>query len=55
LLSHLGIPAEVGVMVALLNRVTTIAVGSAMGIWGGFALGLNPLRREWMKRVKGGA
>lgn len=54
LLSQLGVPAEVGVMVALLNRLATIAVGSALGIWGGLALGLNPLRREWVRRTRDG-
>ena len=50
LLSQLGVMTEVAILVAVMNRVVTIAVGSALGVWGGFALGLHPLRRDWMSR-----
>lgn len=51
LLTQLGVVTEVAILVAVMNRVVTIVVGSALGVWGGFALGLHPLRRDWMSRT----
>lgn len=50
LLGQLGVPAEAAIGVAVLNRTATVVTGCVLGIWGGFALGLDPFRRAWLQR-----
>ena len=50
LLVQAGVPSHTGVAIVVANRLGSIAVSAVLGSWGGWMLGVNPLRATWLRK-----
>lgn len=53
LLVQAGVPAHAGVAIVVANRLGSVAVSAVLGSWGGWMLGVSPLRTAWLRKEAG--